>query len=96
MKEYEQANLGACLHCAGTGIRLNDAYVGHLVRTRRNAKHITAAKLATKVGISAQYLGDLERGHRNWRHYLAGRCLMAIDMWEIDSDGDHKQEGGEG
>ncbi len=82
MKEYEQANLGPCHYCAGSGIRLNDTYVGHLVRTRRNAKHITAAKLAAKVGISAQYLGDLERGHRNWRHYLVDQCLKAIETWE--------------
>ncbi len=76
----EQDNWGPCPRCNGSGIRLNDRFVGDLVRRRRQARGLTVAQVAAKMGFSAQYLGDLERGHRNcWTHALAEKCLQAID-----------------
>lgn len=83
LKDYEQANLGPCRHCGGSGLKLNSLYVGNLVRTRRMAKHITIAQLADRIELSAQYIRNLERGCRNWNHYLAEECLKTIDMLEI-------------
>ena len=54
--------------------------LGHLVRERRQARHLTQAGLANIVGVSRKWIVGLEAGKRTSDLSLVLRTLNAIGL----------------
>lgn len=56
----------ACHCCDGTGVELDNAAVGKMMRERRIDSGRSLRSVAQRLGKSAAYISDLERGFRKW------------------------------
>lgn len=68
-----------CRTCAGSGLLLDNASVGALLRQERTADGYTLRQVDQRMTISIAYLSNLECGQRRWTPALIERYYAALE-----------------